>query len=160
LFITAFYCLRQKFINLLSLLITASQCSTLSEKVLMWTVHQSIAQWFHIVCKSWQYNVLHNSLTFCVCLDTTIFFQKDSHRMYVLTVQYYPQSYKIMSESWQYNFMQNGSTLYVCRDSIIKCTTNLHCVWVGTIQHSTQRFRIVCESRDSKIFCPTASTHQ
>jgi hypothetical protein len=113
-FFTTFYCLRQKFINLWSLLITAS----LSEKVLIWTTYQ----WFHIVCKSWQYKVLHNGLTFCMCLDSAIFFQKDSHRMNVLTVQYYPQSFKIVSESWQYNFIQNGSTLCVCRDSIIKCT--------------------------------------
>jgi len=151
--------LLQTFINLWYLLITASQYSTLSEKVLIWTAHQSIAQCFHIVCKSWQYNVLHNGLTFCVCLDSTIFSQKDSHRMYVLTVQYSPQSFKIVSESWQYNFMQNGSTLCVCRDSIIKCTTNLHRVWVGKIQHSTQRVHIVCGSRDSTIFCPTISTH-
>ena len=158
-FITAFYCQRQTFINWWSLLITASQCSMISEKVLIWTVHQSIAQWFHIVCKSWQYNDLHNGLTFCVCLYSTVLFYKDSH-VYVLAVRYSPQSFKIVSESWQYNLMQNGSTLCVCRESIIKCTTYLHRVWVSTIKHSTQRFYIVCVSRDSTLFCPTVSTHE
>jgi phosphoserine aminotransferase len=160
LFITAFYCLRQKFINWWSLLITASQYSTISEKgvnldstsiycpmvslcVQVMAV-QCSAQRFDILWVSWQYNI----------------FLKGFAWVYVLTVQYSPQSFKIVSESWQYNLMQNGSTLGVCRDSIIKCTTYLHRVWVGTIQHSTQRFHIVCGSRDSTIFCTTVWTHE
>jgi hypothetical protein len=86
----------------------------------VWVVTvQFSAQSFHIVFDLWQYNILHNGLTFWE--------------------NYFEQKFHIVCVAWLNKILYNN-------EGTIKCTTVSYFVWDVTVQYSAQQFNIVCES--------------